>query len=435
MRGSFHLMLRLSAWALACGLTVLPGWSQPVSATGRATVTSGLGLYLPDLLAKATQAHPLVQAARLDARASAQDLEAVERQRWPSVSAVMESKSNTTNGMANRAFRVEQTLWDGGRTDARVKEAQGNIQVNETRVLMQGQTLSLQIVSAWQSLLSADGRIDVAKDTLQQLEAYRQQMQRRVKADVSSPIDLELVQSRILQTEVELTQAQNVRLVALGKLEQYVGLEGLSQSHQRSPHMPSLSQTTEAANQLAMVNWTEVASQHPDVLKARHDAQVAMQRIKAKEAEQWPQLYARIDQPIGSTNNDLSGFVGIRYTPGAGLSTALEAQALATRAASQDLAVETATRNILEVLNADKQEFITSRSRMVALGKSVEGSRAVLASYGRQFTAGRKTWQDLMNAVRELAQNQYNLVDTHATMVTAMYRLQIRSGQSPQPVE
>jgi adhesin transport system outer membrane protein len=72
---------------------------------------------------------------------------------------------------------------------------------------------------------------------------------------------------------------------------------------------------------------------------------------------------------------------------------------------------------------------------MVALDKSVQGSRAVLESYGRQFTAGRKTWQDLMNAVRELAQNQYNLVDAHATMVSAMYRLQIRTGQSPSPAE
>jgi adhesin transport system outer membrane protein len=72
---------------------------------------------------------------------------------------------------------------------------------------------------------------------------------------------------------------------------------------------------------------------------------------------------------------------------------------------------------------------------MQALDKAVQGSRAVLDSYGRQFTAGRKTWQDLMNAVRELAQNQYNFVDTQAAMVSAMYRLQIRLGQSPSPAQ
>jgi adhesin transport system outer membrane protein len=178
-----------------------------------------------------------------------------------------------------------------------------------------------------------------------------------------------------------------------------------------------------------------VASQHPDVHKARQDAQVAQQRIDAKRAEQWPQVYLRLDQPIGSTNNDLTGFVGLRYTPGAGLATGVEAQALTSRAASLEQSVDTAMRNVLEALYADRDELSTSRSRMVALDKSVQGSRAVLESYGRQFTAGRKTWQDLMNAVRELAQNQYNLVDAHASMVSAMYRLQIRTGQSPQPVE
>ena len=392
-------------------------------------------LSLAYLLDQAAQAHPTLQAARLDVRASAEDLQAVQRQRWPTVSAVLETKSTNTTVTSTRALRLEQNLWDGGRTSARIREAEANISVNEARIYIQNQTLSMQIVNAWQNLLSADGRIQVARDTLDQLDKYRQQMTRRVTADVSPPIDLELVQSRILQTEVELTQARNARQIALGKLEQYSGVEGLSRLQQRAPVAPGLAQTEQAANQLAALDWFDVASQHPDVHKARKDAQVAQQRIDAKRAEQWPQVYLRLDQPIGATNNDLTGFVGLRYTPGAGLATGVEAQALASRAASLEQTVDTAMRNVLEAMYADRDELSTSRTRMLALDKSVQGSRNVLESYGRQFTAGRKTWQDLMNAVRELAQNQYNLVDAHAGMVSAMYRLQIRTGQSPQPVE
>lgn len=396
---------------------------------------SARALNLAYLLDQAAQAHPTLQAARLDVRASAEDLQAAQRQRWPTVSAVVESKSTNSTVSSTRALRLEQNLWDGGRTSARIREAEANISVNEARIYIQNQTLSMQIVNAWQNLLSADGRIQVARDTLDQLDKYRQQMTRRVTADVSPPIDLELVQSRILQTEVELTQARNARQIALGKLEQYSGVEGLSRLQQRAPVAPGLAQTEQAANQLAALDWFDVASQHPDVHKARKDAQVAQQRIDAKRAEQWPQVYLRLDQPIGSTNNDLTGFVGLRYTPGAGLATGVEAQALASRAASLEQTVDTAMRNVLEAMYADRDELSTSRTRMLALDKSVQGSRNVLESYGRQFTAGRKTWQDLMNAVRELAQNQYNLVDAHAGMVSAMYRLQIRTGQSPQPVE
>lgn len=52
----------------------------------------------------------------------------------------------------------------------------------------------------------------------------------------------------------------------------------------------------------------------------------------------------------------------------------------------------------------------------------------MLASYERQFQAGRKTWQDLLNAAREVAQNEFNLSDAQSAMQGAMYRLQVRLG-------
>lgn len=392
-------------------------------------------LNLTYLLNQAAQAHPSIQAARLDVKASSEDLEAAQRQRWPTLSAIVENKSNNTSVISTQSLRMEQNLWDAGRVSARIREAEANIGANEARIYIQNQTLSIQIVNAWQNLLSADGRIQVARDTLSQLDKYRQQMGRRVTADVSPLIDLELVQSRILQTQVELEQALNSRQIALGKLEQYSGVEGLSQVQERPKPLPGLTQSAQAATQLLKMDLLDVASQHPEVQKARQDSQVAKQRIDAKRAEMWPQLYLRVDQPLASTNNDITGFLGFRYSPGAGLSTGVEAQALASRAASLQQSVDAAMRNVLEVLYTDRDELATGRTRMVALDKSVQGSRAVLDSYGRQFTAGRKTWQDLMNAVRELAQNQYNLADTHASMMAALYRLQIRTGQSPQPVE
>jgi adhesin transport system outer membrane protein len=94
--------------------------------------------------------------------------------------------------------------------------------------------------------------------------------------------------------------------------------------------------------------------------------------------------------------------------------------------------VATAYRDLRQTLQSDQEELINTRKRIAALEKAVEGSDLVLASYQRQFQAGRKTWQDLLNAVRELAQNQYALVDARAAMLGAMHRLQVRLGQDPQ---
>jgi adhesin transport system outer membrane protein len=90
-------------------------------------------------------------------------------------------------------------------------------------------------------------------------------------------------------------------------------------------------------------------------------------------------------------------------------------------------------RDATEGLMTDRDEFQSSRSRMQALEKAVKGSETVLLSYSRQFNASRKTWLDLMNAVRELAQNQYVLADAQASMAAALYRLQVRMAEPVQP--
>jgi adhesin transport system outer membrane protein len=72
--------------------------------------------------------------------------------------------------------------------------------------------------------------------------------------------------------------------------------------------------------------------------------------------------------------------------------------------------------------------LVNARLRMSAIQKAVEGSELVLASYKRQFEAGKKNWLDVLNAVRELAQNQYNQADTRGQLMGAMYRLQLRMG-------
>jgi adhesin transport system outer membrane protein len=102
---------------------------------------------------------------------------------------------------------------------------------------------------------------------------------------------------------------------------------------------------------------------------------------------------------------------------------------MSTRMAGSEQMIQIATRETIQSMQNDREEFMTARGRVSVLEKSVESSALVLDSYQRQFEAGRKQWLDLLNAVREHTQNQYNLADTKVTMMAALYRLQIRTGQ------
>ena len=137
----------------------------------------------------------------------------------------------------------------------------------------------------------------------------------------------------------------------------------------------------------------------------------------------------RLVVPIGNNyfnaNNSTAVFAGLSYTPGAGFANVVEAQALSTRVAKSEQGVEVAMKDIQETMQNEREEFLNAYAQISALEKSVGGSEMVLASFERQFQANRKTWLDLLNQVREVAQNEYALVDAQASLVGSRLRLEI----------
>jgi len=387
------------------------------------------------LYAAANQTHPLLQAARLEAQAGQIDVNAIERQRWPTLSAVVESNTGNTTSLPLHSLRVQQTVWDGGLVSSRVTEAENQAGISRLRVQLQQRQLFLQITNAWQSMLAAHARVQVAQKTMARLNGFKVQMERRVDAEASSRIDLVLANSRQLQTQVELDAAQRNLKVSLLKLEQLSGQANLRQRLENLPPPPTLPMAAPFLNQLQQADWGDLASRAPAVQIARSDVVSARNRLHTKEAERWPQLYVRVDKPVGNNylnaNNSTVAFAGLSYTPGAGFANVVEAQALATRIAKSDQGVEAALKDVQETLQNDREEFLNAYAQISALEKSVAGSDMVLSSFERQFQANRKTWLDLLNQVRELAQNEYALVDAQASLIGSRLRLEINMDTQP----
>jgi adhesin transport system outer membrane protein len=271
--------------------------------------------------------------------------------------------------------------------------------------------------------------VQVAQKTMARLNGFRVQMQRRVDAEASSSIDLVLANSRHLQTQVELDAAQRNLKVALLKLEQLSGEVNLRERLPTLAPFPALPSSVAFLQQLQQTDWVDLATRSPSVQIAKSDVVSAQNRLRTKEAEKWPQLYVRVDKPVGNNafnaNNSAVAFAGLSYSPGAGFSNAVEAEALTKRIAKSDQGVATAMKDIQETLQNDREEFLNAYAQISALEKSVSGADMVLASFERQFQANRKTWLDLLNQVRELAQNEYALVDAQASLVGSRLRLDI----------
>jgi hypothetical protein len=146
---------------------LIPAASDRRAASAAAPVT------LKFLLAEAAATHPSLLAARLESKAAQQDIETTSRQRWPTVSAVVESGPSSVSSVPSRVLRLDQTLWDGGRVSALIAQAESQANNSAVRVAAQRQQLFIQTVAAWQSLQSSDSRIRIAQRTLIVMNGYK----------------------------------------------------------------------------------------------------------------------------------------------------------------------------------------------------------------------------------------------------------------------
>ncbi|MFP3354870.1 TolC family protein, partial [Pseudoalteromonas sp. SIMBA_153] len=62
---------------------------------------------------------------------------------------------------------------------------------------------------------------------------------------------------------------------------------------------------------------------------------------------------------------------------------------------------EAARRNVIENIQVQYQQFVSAKDRETSLVAAVAGAQIVVSSYRRQFIAGRKSWLEVLNAVRE----------------------------------
>jgi adhesin transport system outer membrane protein len=392
---------------------------------------------LSTLVTAAIRNHPIAQSAQAKQRAALQDVAVAERSRWPTLTATTESKVGGAEAASEvMTIRIEQTLWDNGAGEARISAVATAADISALQVALEQQDLAVKTINAWEAMLSAQRRLNAATTTVNVIEGFKAQMTRRVESMASPAIDLALVEARLLQTQVERLAATNSLRVAIQNLARLTGLTRLHEhtwADAAKVAAPlSRAGITAFKMQLRNADWEAITSNHPLVQKAQLEYALANAQLKAKLADRWPQAYARVEQPLA--NNDLTGsnqasyLVGLRYTPGAGFSTQLEASALAERLEAQSHDIEDATRTVTQLIFDDEQAFETSAAQAQAQAASLLGSQQVLASYERQYQAGRKTWQDLLNAAREVAQNEFNLSDAQSAMQGAMYRLQVRLG-------
>ena len=355
----------------------------------------------------------------------------VESARWqfyptPSVSLENATTSGTDPSYQgdNRVatLRLQQPLYSGGRLTAGADKAQASLDQSQAALEESRLQLSLRVVQAYGEWLSAHLKVQASQKNEDSHNRLLRQVQRRIDEGVSAESDRVLALGRLDAVRAEVTAAQVQGDMALARLGQLLGrpIVGAALTSTVATPRPVSAQTAALLEQ--------ALGQSAALQKAQSQVRVQEATVVERRADLLPEVYLRAERQYGNFNftngapvNRL--FVGVSSRLGAGLSGLSNVAAARSQLEAALAEVQVQTRNLNEQVLADHAQFMATERRLASVQASLRSAQSVSESFDRQFLAGRKTWLDVMNAARELAQTEAIIADLLSTQVVVSWRL------------
>jgi adhesin transport system outer membrane protein len=319
-------------------------------------------------------------------------------------------------------LRLQQPLYTGGRLTAGADKAQASLDQSQAALDESRLQLSLRVVQAYGEWLSAHLKAQASQKIEDTHNRLLRQVQRRIDEGVSAESDRVLAQGRLDAVRADVTAALAQGDTALARLGQLLGRPIAGDA------LASTVATPRAVNAQAAALLEQALGQSAALQKALSQVRVQEATVLERRADLLPEVYLRAERQYGNFNfangapvNRL--FVGVSSRLGAGLSGLSNVAAARGQLEAALAEVQVQTRNLNEQVLADHAQFMATERRLSSVQASLRSAQSVSESFDRQFLAGRKTWLDVMNAARELAQTEALIADLLATQVVVSWRL------------
>jgi adhesin transport system outer membrane protein len=128
--------------------------------------------------------------------------------------------------------------------------------------------------------------------------------------------------------------------------------------------------------------------------------------------------------------------VALKVQSDGGLSRFAAADAANQRVQASELQISVGERQLRDELQALLREYESGTLRLGGSRAAASAAQRVMESYMRQFTSGRRTWLDVMNAVREATSAEIDVVDARISAHSSLVRILLLSGRwTPEPVK
>jgi len=364
-----------------------------------------------------TRNYPSVKAGRAAVRAAASDVKAAKWLRFPTLSgdlAYLDSSSSPEPQLS-----VEQPIWSGGRISAGIRRAKASEDVQSAEYVGVVEELALTTSQTYFEIARLTVREQLFAESLKEHLRLVETMERRVEQEVSPLADLELARSRAAQIEQEYTVTRAARETALRVMAELIA----DPSYDLGP-IPAYNPQLDLSDREILEDQSVAFD--PTLRRLGSQADVARADFDARKASILPQLNAQY------TYDDLRGSrvgVVVRAQTTGGLSQISEVNSARLRIESALESRRQAEQRLRRDVASDIINFEAAKARASISTRASETAGRVSESYVRQFIAGRRSWLDVMNALREAVTAQVGKSDAEFSAMSTAVQLVLRSGR------
>lgn len=409
-----------------------------LAATWATPARSQAGFQLPALIAEALARHPTLRSQQELVQAARAGVDAARWQFWPTPSVAIEQAGGSGDDPALAGdkrvtvLRLQQPLWTGGRLTANLDKAQARALAAQSDVEIARQQLALRVLQAWVDAVVAHLKVLAQERSLRTHEQLLALVRRRTSEGVSAEADVELARSRLEGVGADLAASRAQRDAALERLAVLAGEPAIAARELPASGDLPLPAAADAQRPAAIALQAALAVS-PQCAKAQAQARVAESEVEAARANRWPEVSLRLERQHGEHARlgavpQSRVFIGLNGSFGAGLSTwsGIEAALAQQRSAIEE--VQAQQRAVDEQVRSDLVLARVAADRRASLLRSRSAAADVSESWRRQFLAGRKQWQDLMNAEREVTQADVQLADAIGAEQLSGWRLAVMTA-------
>lgn len=378
---------------------------------------------------------PDLQAALLEAKASAESIVQAKSQLMPTIGASVSGNqswslvggqfvpgSSITTGVS-----YNQTIFDNNKTAAQIEAARAGAELAEYQIRNSEQNVLLAVVQAYMNVLSGRQLVALREENIRFFQAQLQSAQDRLDVGEGTRIDVAQAQARLAQGEAAYRASRSSLEVSQATFQRLVGTkpQQLNSSHNYARLIPA---SLDAALAEAEVG-------HPAIMMSKAAIRAAQAGSDAAQAAFGPT--ASITGQVGSrwTNggptDGFSGSVGFQVTVpiyaggaiGAGVRKAnlgqikSEVEAMST----YDQVREAVISAWAGIQSADAQ--------IQAAQAAVQAGSTVLEGTIQERDLGTSTTLDVLNSQAELTSAKEGLINAQTSKVVATFSLLSAMGR------